>query len=262
MKSLLSIEWLKLQRYRTFWILIGFFIVLLPLWNYGISNGIVQLGGKDINLLSQVYSFSYIWENIGFWTSIFVAFLSILVIIITTNEYQFRTNRQNVIDGWSRLQFYHAKWQVVLALSILTTLYVFIVGFLFAATNDSMSNFPGNIVKLFYVFVLSLNYYGFCLLLSIFFKRSGITIGIFFLYSMIIETLAKQLINWKMDFKLGNFLPLQCSDELLPFPILDIIKSLAKMQSEPPAMPYVITSFAWITLYYFIGRKKLLSSDW
>jgi ABC-2 type transport system permease protein len=262
MRSLFAIEWLKLQRYRTFWILIGFFVVLLPLWNYGISHGIVKMGGKDINILNQVYSFSYIWENIGFWTSIFVVFLSILIIIITTNEYQFRTNRQNVIDGWTRMQFYHAKWQVVFVLSLLTTLYVFIVGFLFAVSNDGMSNFPGNIVKLFYVWVLSLNYYSFCLLLSLLFKRSGITIGMFFLYCMIIETLCKELINWKMDFKLGNYLPLQCSDELLPFPILDMIKSLAKLQDAPPALPYVIVSFAWIAVYYFVGRKKLLASDW
>lgn len=265
MKELLSIEWLKLKSYRTFWILTGFFALLLPLWNYGISNGIVQLGGGGkggINLFSQAYSFSYVWENMGFWSSIFVVFLSILVIIITTNEYQFRTNRQNVIDGWSRLQFYHAKWYIVFVLSLLTTVYVFLVGFIFGAVNGSISDFPGHIIKLFYVFVLSLNYYAFSLLLSIFFKRSGITIGIFFLYSMIIESFLKFLINWKLDFHAGDFLPLQCSDELLPFPILDIVKALAKIESAPSPLPYVIVSFAWIAIYYFVGRSKLLKSDW
>ena len=105
-----------MKSFRTFWIVTGFFILLLPLWNYGISNGIMKIGGGDVNLVSQAYSFSYVWQNLGFWTSIFVVFISILTIILVTNEYQFRTSRQNIIDGWKRLDFYHAKWQVVLLL--------------------------------------------------------------------------------------------------------------------------------------------------
>ena len=262
MRSLLAIEWLKIRRFRTFWILIGFFVLLLPAWNYGISNGIMKLGGANINLLSQAYTFSNVWQNLGFWTSIFVVFLSILTIILTTNEYQYRTNRQNVIDGWSRLDFYHAKWQVVAGLSIFTTLFVFIIGVVFGATYGSIASFPGNIIYLFYVWVLSLNYYAFALLLSIFFKRSGIAIGIFFLYSMIIESLASKLTNWAGDTDLGNFMPLQCSDELLPFPLTDMVKSIAGVAAGPPPWVFVITSFAWIVIYYVAGRLKLLSSDW
>ncbi|WP_276134165.1 ABC transporter permease [Polluticoccus soli] len=265
MRSLLAIEWLKYKSYRTFWILTGFFIVLLPLWNYGIANSLFNINGSGnsgINVLNQVYSFSYVWENVGFWASIFVMFISVLMIILTTNEYQYRTNRQNVIDGWSRMDFYHAKWQVALALAVLTTLYVFIVGVGFALRTDTMSNFPGHIEKLFYVFILSLNYYGFSLLLSLFFKRSGITIGMFFLYCMIIESLLSRVINWKLDTKIGNYMPLQASDELLPFPILDLFKSIARLQEAPSALPYVIASAAWIAIYYFAGRQKLLKSDW
>lgn len=262
MKNLLSIEWLKVKSFRTFWILTGFFALLLPLWNYGISNGIMKIGGGNINLVSQAYAFSSVWQNLGFWTSIFVVFISILTIILTTNEYQFRTNRQNVIDGWTRLDFYHAKWQVVLVLSFLTTLYVFMVGLIFGAAYGSFSDFPGSIRHLFYIWLLSLNYYSFSLLLSIFFKRSGITIGIFFLYCMIIEAIVSKFANWALDTKAGNFMPLQCSDELLPFPILDAIKTMANMQSSVNINYYVAASFAWIIIYYLTGRQKLLRSDW
>jgi len=262
MKNLLSIEWLKMKRFRTFWILTGFFMLLLPLWNYGISNGIMKIGGGNINLVSQAYSFSYVWQNMGFWTSIFVVFISILVIILTTNEYQFRTNRQNVIDGWTRLNFYHAKWQVVLLLSFLTTLYVFVIGVCFGSAYGSFSDFPGSIKHLYYVWILALNYYSFSLLLSVFFKRSGITIGVFFLYCMIIEALVSKFINWWLDTKAGDFMPLQCSDELLPFPILDVIKTMANMQDVLNPVYYVAASFGWIIIYYFVGRQKLLRSDW
>lgn len=261
MKSLLSIEWMKLRRYRTFWILISLFAILLPVWNLFIKSGILKIGGGGVNVLSSVYSFGYVWENLGFWASMFVWFLSILVIIITTNEYQFRTNRQNVIDGWSRLDFYHAKWSVILMMSVATTVYVFIVGLLIALSNSGLSGFPGNLEYLFYVFLLSLNYYGFCLIISIFFKRSGLAIGMFIFYCMIIETLLKYLLEYKLDGA-GRFLPLQASDELLPFPILDMVKAMAQIKSAPSAIPCVIASLVWIGIYYFVGRQKLTKSDW
>ena len=253
MNKLLAIEWMKVKRYRTFWIMIGMFALLLPMWNYGIAGGVLQLFGKTgIDIISKAYTFSNVWNNLGFWSSIFVVFISILTIIVTTNEYVFRTNRQNVIDGYLREQYYHAKWLMVLALTIFTTIYVFILGLIFGAANDSFSNFPGKIENLFYAFVLSLNYYSFGLLLGVLFKRSGIAIGIFFLYSMIIESLLKSLLNWRFD-GVGNYLPLQASDELLPFPILELVKSLAQMEKTPPAYGYVIASFAWIIIYYIIG---------
>jgi hypothetical protein len=259
MKELLAIEWLKIKSYRTFWILIGFFVILLPLWNYFIAEGAIVVGSKQLNLASQLYGFSSLWQNLGFWTSIFVLFISILVIILTTNEYQFRTNRQNVIDGWSRTQFYHAKWALVVLLAIGTTLFVFLLGCIMGAMYGSMSDFPGSIQHLFYVFVLSLNYYGFGLLISILFKRSGISIGVFLLYCIILETIIMSLINWKNDLDLGNYLPLQASDELLPF--MSAINFL-KIGKESPSMPYVLVSIGWIVLYYIIGRQKLLRSDW
>jgi ABC-2 type transport system permease protein len=258
MKSLLAIEWMKLKKYRTFWVLI---CLLLPLWNFFIKSGILKIGGGGINVLSQVYSFTFLWENIGFWASMFVWFLSILTIIITTNEYQYRTNRQNVIDGWSRMDFYHAKWGVVVSLSVATTIYVFLAGMLIAVTNSGLDGFPGHIQYLFYVFVLCLNYYSFCLLVSIFFKRSGLAIGMFIFYCMIIETLLKFLINYFAD-GYGNYLPLQCSDELLPFPVLDMVKAMAQMKETGSPMMYVIASFVWIVIYYFVGKRKLEKSDW
>jgi len=262
MQSLLSIEWLKLKKYRTFWILTCSFMLLLALWNYGIASGFMKMGAGDVNILNQAYSFSKIWGNIGFWASIFVVFISILIIIIVTNEYQYRTNRQNVIDGWSRMTFYHAQWLVVLALTILTTVFVFLLGLVLGGTNGGFNEFPGDIEKLFYTFVLTLNYYSLGLLTALIFKRSGISIGIFFMYNLIIETLLKSLINWKLDFKAGNYLPLQCSDELLPFPLIDMAKTMLNIKDTPSMTAYVVVSFVWITLYYIIGRRILVKSDW
>src|SRR5262245_35861746 len=113
MNNLLAIEWLKIRRYRAFWLLIGLFAVLLALWNYQISKGVVQMGAQGVNVLSNAYTFPDVWSNLGWWGGIFVLFLAILIITLTCNEFTFRTHRQNVIDGWSRLDFYHAKVALV-----------------------------------------------------------------------------------------------------------------------------------------------------
>jgi ABC-2 type transport system permease protein len=264
MKTLLAIEWLKIKRYRTFWILIGFFLVLLPLWNYQIEHGMIKMSGgaNGINFLSQAYSFPEVWGNVSFWASIFVLFLSILIIILTTNEYSFRTHRQNVIDGWSRLEFFHAKVALVLTVSLLTTLYVFIVGLLMGIANSGDINHAfTQFYKLGYFFLLSVNYLGLALLISLLIRRSGLSIGLFLLYSLIIENILRGLLNWGNDLNLGDFLPLQASDELLPLPLFQLFSSMAAPQTAPD-MYFVIASIGWCALYYFIGRRMLLRSDW
>lgn len=266
MNNLLYIEWLKIKKYKTFWILIGFFVTLLPLWNYGLSNGFLKLSGNNksggVDIINNAYTFSSVWGNIGWWTSIFVVFITILTIIITSNEYTYRTNRQNVIDGLTRIQFYHSKYLMVLIFAIFTTIYSFIIGMVFGIANDDMSNFPGEIGKLFHIFILSLNYYSFGLLIAVLFKRSGISIGLFFLYTMIIESLLKSLLNWKLTYDIGNFLPLQASDELLPFPMIEIVKKMTQIEVSFSNQTYVIASIIWIVVYYLIGRFRLLKSDW
>lgn len=261
--NLLSIEWLKIRKYRTFWLLTGLFALLLPVWNYGISDGFLKINGKsDINILNQAYTFDHVWANMGWWASLFVIFTTVLTIILTTNEYSYKTQRQNLIDGWTRQQVLHSKWILVFVLALATTIYVFIIGILFGMSNDSAANFPGDIKNLYYFFILALNYYSFGLLISFLVKRTGIAMGLFFLYTMFLEKILQSLINWKLDYDWGNFLPLQTSDELLPFPLVEIVKTMAGAEEGISASVYVIVSICWIIVYYLISRYRLLKSDW
>lgn len=265
MNALLGIEWLKIKRYRTFWVLVTLYILLLPLWNYEIANGFIKLGGgkNGINFLSSAYSFPQVWSNLGWWASIFIHFTSILIIILTTNEYTYRTNRQNVIDGWSRLQFYHAKILLNVVLSFLATLYLFLLGVLFGGINSgSLNGMFSEFQQVGYFFLLSLDYLGFALLIAIWIKRSGLAIGLFLLYSMIIENILKGIINHNMDKPLGNLLPLQASDELLPFPLMQMAKAMMPMGATLSMTTYVLVAMVWCAVYYFAGRVILLKNDW
>ncbi len=266
MKTLLAIEWLKVKRYRTFWVLVGLFVLLLPVWNIEVANGYLKIGGSGkngINFLDTAYSFPGVWGNLGFWGSVFVLFLSILVIIITTNEYAYRTHRQNVIDGWQREQFFHAKVLVVLSLSIVATLFLFILGVIFGSiTSGSLDGIFSEIEQVGYFFLLCVNYMGLALFIAIWIKRSGLAIGLFLLYSMIIENIARGIINYMSDVPVGNLLPLQSSDELLPFPLMAMAKTLIKGGPAISMPTYACITVIWCIIYYFSSKLLLLKRDW
>lgn len=260
--KLLSVEWLKIRKYKTFWVLTGLFAALLPFWNFQILNGVIKMGDGSINLFSQAYGFPSVWSNFGWWGSIFVLFLSILVITLTCNEYSFRTHRQNVIDGWSRLSFFHAKVALVSALSVATTLFVFIVGALFGiSVSGSSDGMFSGLEKLGYFFLLVLNYLGAGLFIALWIRKSGLAISIFLLYALIIEVAAGATLNHLTGTKWGNFLPLQSSDELLPFPLMRMAGAMLGSSTAFPDYAYVIASTAWIAIYYFAGRRIVLNRD-
>lgn len=263
MQSLFAIEWLKIKQYRTFWVLIILFATLFPIWNFGINSGFLKFG-PGINLLGESYSFGSVWSNVCFYASHFVIFLSILITILVTNEYNYRTHRQNVIDGWSRIQFFHAKWTIVVLLAVGTTLFTFLVGVLMGVTKGAaFSGFADNIEKLIWLFILSLNYYGFALMLSVFLKRSGLAIGLLILYYMMIETILHLYFYYKAQlFAADLFLPLQSSDELLRSPTMESVEAMAKIHSNIPIWGYAVASLCWVVVYYLIGRRHLLRRDW
>ncbi len=256
MFRLLKIEWMKVKNFATFWILLGLFALLLPLFNYGLSNGNIGIP----QLFQGSYNFPNVWGMMGYVTSLFVLFIAFLVIILITNEYRYRTNRQNVIDGWTRMQAFHAKCLAVIALAAFTTIYAGIWSLVFGRIYSG--NFDGafdGAEKLGNLFLLCLNYYGLATMIAVLVKRSGLAIGLFMLYSLIAENIIGGLLK---HYSFNNFLPLQSSDELLPFtPLKQIMSMAGQSQDGPSVNAYVIVSCIYIALYYIISRMKLTTSD-
>lgn len=255
---------MKLRTYRTFWVMSLMFTVLLTVFYVFVGLGYINAGAGGISIFGQAQSFSKVWDDLCFFASYFVIALAILMAIITTNEYQYRTNRQNIIDGWSRMQFYHSKWIILLAISAGTTVFVFLLGILCGLLSGiPISSFAENSKKLLWMFLLTVNYLGFAMTLSLFFKRSGLTIGILMFYSMVIESIVHSIFLFKFQYLAGDFfLPLQTSDELLPFGPSKLLQMGLQADYYPEAWTYAMVTAIWIGLYYVIGRIKLAKSDW
>src|SRR5664279_5755509 len=107
----LRVEWIKLRYYRTFWLLLAVILICVPAFNYIIfdftDNNIPKINGQS--LLGKPFSFPDVWRTIPFNSGILLFMPAILVITIVSNEYTFRTQRQNIIDGWSRSRFIQIK---------------------------------------------------------------------------------------------------------------------------------------------------------
>ena len=111
-----------------------------------------------------------------------------------------------------------AKVALVLVGALLATFFETITGIFFGATTGGFDGFGEGWEKVLYLFVLNLNYMGLSLLIALFIKRSGLAIGLFFLYAFILDNLLGAIVNKITSSQVGNFLPLQASDEMLPFP--------------------------------------------
>jgi ABC-2 type transport system permease protein len=60
-------------------------------------------------LLGNPFAFPETFHTVAYFSSFFVLLPAILVIMLITNEYNYRTHKQNIIDGWSRKEFMGSK---------------------------------------------------------------------------------------------------------------------------------------------------------
>jgi ABC-2 type transport system permease protein len=134
MIKLLKIDFKKLKDYRTFWVLIILYFATMGLIT---SSGMEFLKwivskGADFNqvdiLRIPLYHFPDIWQNLTYVSLYFQLVLAIVVIISITNEFSYKTVRQNIIDGMDRKDFLASKVMMIFVLSLASTLFVFLIG--------------------------------------------------------------------------------------------------------------------------------------
>src|SRR3954447_19389424 len=112
MFQLLKVEWMKVKNYRTFWVLSVLYLVSVFGVNY-ISYQVWDARPKSNSMPTAVigtpFDFPDVWHVVSFTASFLMFMLGLLVIISFTNEYSYKTHRQNIIDGWSRKEFILVK---------------------------------------------------------------------------------------------------------------------------------------------------------
>lgn len=264
MQHLLSIEWLKIKGYKTFWILTTLFLVSIVGVNYFvfyIKQGITQ-GNAQVNaVLGNPFGFPNVWHTVSYFSSFLLFIPGLMIITSITNEYSFKTHRQNIIDGWSRNQFIHVKITLILIIAVLATLFVFLTAVFYGYLAGSSFDIE-NIEFIGYFFIQALSYSLFALLMGVLIKRSGLSIGLFFLYSFIIENFVGAILNNMGGVKRlsgpGSYLPLNTVDNLIPFPFF---RNIVNTGPEPSMYVLLGLSGVYLAAYYFVSVRQFQRQD-
>lgn len=223
---LLKIEWLKIKKYPAFWWMLGIVLLTYPGINllfYNVYENITK--GKEMAnniakiLLGNPFAFPETFQTVAYFSSFFVLLPAILVIMLITNEYQYRTHKQNIIDGWSRQQFMGSKLIDVMIISFLVTLVFISVAIGFGIYSDALNRNRWaeqlQYIPLFYLQTFSQLSIAF--LLGYLVKKAFISLGIFLFYYLIIENILVGVLKLN-QIPLGRFLPFEMSDGLLVAP--------------------------------------------
>jgi ABC-2 type transport system permease protein len=278
MLRLLRIEWMKVKNYRTFWILLAITLFSIPGVNYMfyniMNNSFPKVKGKSI--LGSPFGFPDAWQTVSWNSSLLFIIPAILIITLTTNEFTYKTHRQNVIDGWSRGQFVGVKLIEVLLLSILTTITVFVTAFLFGYLNNKGGlgagvggvNAGAAAVSVwqesrfvFFYFVEMLSYSLIAFLLAMLIKRAGLALGLFFIY-LIVEQIVVGIFRNIYKVDAVNYLPEEVTDRLVPLPYAKAILSqqdASKWESHIPV--YLLVAFLYLVIYCLVTGRQFLKSD-
>jgi hypothetical protein len=266
MGRLLSIEWMKLKNYRAFWILLCLYIATIFGANYivyRIQEAIyAQKQAKGIAALvlgNPPYSFPSVWQATAHVSSYLLFIPGLIMIISVTNEYSYKTHRQNVIDGLTRQQFIIVKILMAAILSLISTCMVVLTASGFGLADGSNAFSFEGFYYIGYFFLQAMSYIMVALLMAVLFKRGGLAIGVFFAYSMVLEQILVLILNKYMNYA-GRFLPLETTDILTPFPRID--KIINTLTSHPPDYTlFFIIALVYLAAYLFIVIRKFETDD-
>ena len=225
MIRLLKIDLAKLLSYRTFWVLIGiYFSILILILISGMeflkwlaSKG-AQFGEIDIMKI-PLYHFPDIWQNLTYVAKFITLIAGILVVILTTNEFSYKTIRQNVIDGLSRADFITSKVLFILGLSLVSALVVLFIGLLMGSIYSPQTEMHYMFQHIGFVpafFLMTLNFLLFSMMLALVIKRAGLSIVLLLVYPLF-EVIIRSMLPDPVD-NVVNFFPFWAITNLVDFP--------------------------------------------
>jgi ABC-2 type transport system permease protein len=264
---LLKIDLKKMTSYRTFWVVCGLYFLTL---GFGTASGMEFLkwlsrtfekfgeGALNINRI-PLYHFPDVWMNLIWVSGLLKVLLGIMVVISVTNEFSYRTLRQNIIDGLSRFEFLLSKILTNVLLSLMSVVMIFVIGLVTGMIYSpsiqinqiftDIEFFPAYFLEIFF-------FLSYALMLSILVQRSGLTI-ILLLLSQMIEAIIKANIDDYVP-AIIPFFPMQSIWDLIdiPFPryALQEIRDYVSFQT----LAIVII---WTILFNYFSYLKLKMSD-
>lgn len=276
MLRLLKIELHKFRYNRAAKIISGIYFILITFIAL-IASIEFNLGDINFRVADQgIFNFPYIWHFNTYIAAVLKLFLAVVIVSMISNEYSYRTLKQNLIDGLSKKEFLLSKFLTVLLFTAVSTLFVFVVSLLlglqFSDYNEIGIIFSD--LQFLGAYFLKLTaFFSFCLFLAVLVKRSAFALG-FLVVWQVIEWVTYSILRWNIfkdsgreDF-IVQFFPLEAMSSLIkePFTRLGAIQTAASQLGEEitkvyrvePADVLIVVGWTFIFIFgaYLILKKR------
>jgi len=272
MLNILKTEWLKIKKYPAFWWVMGITALTYPGINFMFHRIFLQItsnenrAGKIVQaLLGNPFALPEAWRTVAYFSSLFVFIPAIVVIMLITNEYTYKTNRQNIIDGWSRNDFMTGKFIDVLILSALITVLYALVALIIGLTNTTDATADKwHLAYYICLFALqSFSQLSLAFLVGFLVRKSFIALAIFSFYFIVLEPIAINILKYKFNSEVGHYFPLEISHRLLPRPAFfgkfDEKAYQATLAAVKPHIGYtlLLVALTWLFCFWLNKRRDL-----
>jgi ABC-type transport system involved in multi-copper enzyme maturation permease subunit len=182
-----------------------------------------------------------------------------------TNEYTFKTHRQNIIDGWSRSQFITSKLiDVLLLVFIITLLYFSVVLVSGFANHTRLIRDTWGKVEYAGLFALqTFSQLSIAFLVGFLIRRAFLALGVFLFYFIVVENALVGIMK-NYNIELRKYLPFEISDRIIPVPPFigrfdspEVYKKLLDDIFPHVIYTILLTSFIWFICYRINNRRDL-----
>jgi ABC-2 type transport system permease protein len=267
MLHLLKIDLKKLTSYRTFWVVCGLYFLTLAFTTASGMEFLKWLAhtfdkfGSSLNINRiPLYHFPDVWQNLVFVSGFFKIVLGIMVVISITNEFTYRTIRQNVIDGLSRWEFLLSKILTNSLLSLMSVAMVFVIalvtGLIYSPEINANDIFTG--LEFFPAYFLEVfGFLSYALLIGILIQRSGLTIIILLVSFGLEQIIIAKFVPDSLD-SIKQFFPMESISNLVAMPFARYAFQEIQDYVSWAAVAIVLV---WIFLFNYFGYLKLKRSD-
>jgi len=273
MINLLKTEWLKIKTYTGFILLASFFTVGVVVSNYIVyifkKNVLDKVKASEILFSGSPFDFDKVWQTVSYYSGFFLMLPALLLVILMSNEFSYKTHRQNIIDGWSRMEFLNVKLATAFIFAAASTLVVIFTALIFGATSGSSFSLNG-FENIGYFMLKAITYNLVAILISLLTRKSGVAIALFFIYtifengvSMLLFFLAVKLKkDSNLDLgNLGNYLPMNASDGLITSPFEQFSGMARNIIPADKNQLVLALAILYIVIFYFWSKRKMMRSD-
>ena len=196
-----------------------------------------------------------------------------------SNEYTYRTIKQNLIDGLSKKEFLLSKLLTIVFLAIISTVFIFLIAFSLGLINTKTLSFSTILSETSFIvafFISQLSFFIFCLFSGVLIKRSAFALGF-----LMLAYLGESIINLILRFTLfksnpetakfiSSFFPFESINNLIISPLtrLEPYKQLERMTqiqssefTEYLNFSNVVIVLFWCTLFVYLSYQIIKKRD-